>query len=312
MLPLRHRVRLAWQCTSPFVTPRRNMLIVPVRVREDNYAYILKSTPKEARSQAVFVDPYDVPTVHRAAQSLGLRDEDIIGSITTHGHYDHAGGNSEFAKTFPGRPIWGGSKGIQHVTDVVRDGDSFELFGDGAKVSVKGHATPCHTRDSICFYVEDERSDAELAASPNGVRDGPSGEKKRGVFTGDTLFISGCGRFFEGDAADMDHALNGVLSKLPPDTLVYCGHEYTKSNVAFSAAILPQAPGVQQLLHDVRTQRNHGVTTGLYTLREEAAHNPFMMVRQPDVQRAMGCTDAVSTMHALRDAKNQNVPRIQI
>lgn len=204
----------------------RTMRIIPVPVREDNYAYVLMSTPVKAgvRPQAVFVDPYDVAKVRKAAESEGLKDTDIVGLLTTHGHYDHAGGNSDFAKQYPNRPIWGGASSISGVTNVVSNGETFTLFPDSSPVTVSCHATPCHTRDSICYLVEDARSEEDLAQTPAGLCEGSAGEKKRGVFTGDTLFISGCGRFFEGTAEDMNTALNVVLKKLPSDTLVYCGH----------------------------------------------------------------------------------------
>ena len=168
-------------------TPRifqRTMKITPVPVRQDNYAYIMQSTPAQGRSQAVFVDVYDVPKVYRAARALGLEDSDIVGLITTHGHHDHAGGNTEFSRRFPGVPIYGGNK-VSSVTHVVGHGDKFSLFERcGAPVSVSAHATPCHTRDSVCFYVEDERSETELSSVGAGIREGAAGEKKRGVFTG--------------------------------------------------------------------------------------------------------------------------------
>lgn len=141
------------------------------------------STPQKARPQAVFVDVYDVPRVQKVAAQLGLKDDNILGAITTHGHHDHAGGNKAFASAYPGRKIWGGASSVSSVTDLVQHGDSFELF-DEAPVHVKCLATPCHTRDSICFYVEDTRSESALAQTPNGVKEGPEGEKKRGVFTG--------------------------------------------------------------------------------------------------------------------------------
>lgn len=163
------------------------MKITPVPVREDNYAYILQSTPANGCSEAVFVDVYDVRKVHAAARKLGLEDSQIVGHITTHGHYDHAGGNANFAKEFPHVPIYGG-KDTSAVTNVVGHGDKFTLFaGSGAAVNVSTHATPCHTRDSVCFCVEDERNEDELASIGDGIQEGAAGEKKRGVFTGYVL-----------------------------------------------------------------------------------------------------------------------------
>lgn len=163
------------------------MKIIPVPVREDNYAYIMHSTPTQpgARPQAVFVDVYDVPKVRSAAHKLGLEDSDVVGLITTHGHYDHAGGNGAFAKQYPNVPIYGGSSSITAVNHVVKDRDKFPLFTGGngsAPVNITALATPCHTRDSICFFAEDPRGEAELARL--GVREGPTGEKRRAVFTG--------------------------------------------------------------------------------------------------------------------------------
>lgn len=162
------------------------MLVIPVPVRDDNYAYIVKSSPKDAASaEAVFVDAYDVPRVRDAAHKHGLDDSQIVGLLTTHGHYDHAGGNDAFAKAFPGRTIWGGSRDIPAVNKLVQDGDQFTLFGNSpAALQVRAIATPCHTRDSICYHVEDPRSDAELSKIGDGLREGARGEKKSAVFTG--------------------------------------------------------------------------------------------------------------------------------
>lgn len=112
----------------------------------------------------------------------------------------------------------------------------------------------------------------------------------------------------------MDRALNEVLSTLPEDTLIYCGHgtfrraltlEYTKSNAAFSAAVLPSRPAVQSLVADLRRGRNGGVTTGIYTLGEERQHNPFMLVSDPEVLQVTGSHDKLGAMQYLREAKNQ-------
>lgn len=260
------------------------MRIVPVPVREDNYAYLLIDDKADGPLKAAFVDPFDVKTVSKAAEAEGVKE--VIGCITTHHHQDHSGGNDEFASAHPGKPVWGGSSQIPQLSKKVSHGDSFPLF-EGSSIQVTGHATPCHTQDSICFFVEDKKDGG-----------------KKGVFTGDTLFISGCGRFFEGNAEEMHKALNKTLAALPDDTVVYCGHEYTKSNVAFSAAVLPSRPAVQSLVKDLQNKRNNGVTTGVYTIGDEKKHNVFMLVDDDEVRSKVGGKDSVDTMAKLREAKN--------
>ncbi|PKI85314.1 Glo2p [Malassezia vespertilionis] len=278
-----------------------------IPVRDDNYAYIMMSTPTKSgvRPEAVFVDPYDVPKVRAAAHELGLKDSDIVGLLTTHKHFDHAGGNKNFMQQYPNLPSYGSSSDIPTVSHVLHDGESTTLFENSAAIRLSAYATPCHTRDSTCFLAEDMRSEEELARTPAGVQQGSKGDKKRGVFTGDTLFISGCGRFFEGTPAEMNRALNVVLAGLPQDALVYCGHEYTASNAKFSNTVLPERPAILSLLEDLASKRNNGVTTGLYTLAEEREHNPFMLVNDPHVQRITGSQDPVEVLRILREAKNQ-------
>ena len=96
--------------------------------------------------------------------------------------------------------IYGGdAKRIEAIDTVLEDGHKFEL----GSLKVTAMATPCHTNSHICYFVEDEAN------------------KQRAVFTGDTLFIGGCGRFFEGDATQMHTALNQKIAKLPEDTVCY-------------------------------------------------------------------------------------------
>lgn len=123
------------------------------------------------------------------------------------------------------------------------------------------------------------------------------------IVLSDTLFISGCGRFFEGTPAEMHTALNKTLASLPDDTVVFCGHEYTKSNVAFSAGVLPERPAIKKLLDEVR---NTSVTTGKYTLADEKKHNVFMLVGDDEVQQRVGTQGKgeVETMSVLRELKN--------
>ncbi|KAF5601358.1 hydroxyacylglutathione hydrolase [Fusarium pseudoanthophilum] len=139
--------------------------------------------------------------------------------------------------------------------------------------------TPGH--DSICFFFQD-------------------GDKKA-VFTGDTLFTGGCGRFFEGTAEEMHVALNNHLASLPDDTIVFPGHEYTRSNAKFAMSVSQSEP-VQQLLS---FSEANPVTVGKYTIEHEKQHNVFMKLDDPDIQRATGETDPLRVMEKLRELKNE-------
>ena len=263
------------------------MKIHPVPVRDDNYAYILQSSTD---GSAVFVDPYDIPAVEKAAQKLGIHKDQVVGLLTTHHHHDHSGGNQAFSTAYPGKPIYGGSDKIPALTNMVRDGDQLNNLLNG--VEIKCLSTPCHTQDHICYFVTDINNPSTHA-----------------VFTGDTLFISGAGRFFEGSPQQMLVAMD-KLSALPDTTLVYCGHEYTKSNVGFSAAILPPSEtAISNLITDLKQHRNNGVTTGIYTIKDERHHNPFMRTRDPQVQQVAqqhgaNTADPVEVMRVLRELKN--------
>lgn len=161
---------------------------------------------------------------------------------------------------------------------MLRHGDSFRL-GD---VKFTALRTPCHTQDSVCWYV----------TSP----DGPEGC----VFTGDTLFHGGCGRFFEGSAAEMNTALNEVLAKLPGNTVVYPGHEYTASNWKFATTVFGADVPTADALRPTEK-----VTCGSRTIGQEQQYNPFMMVTHPVLQRRTGETDPIAVMARLRAMKDR-------
>lgn len=269
------------------------MQIKPVPMRDDNYGYLIVDAAHPAKG--VIVDPFDVPTCEAAAKKAGVQA--LVANITTHHHQDHAGGNGAFAKAYPGAPIYGGSEQVWHMTHKVGHGDSFPLF-EGSSITVRTYATPCHTQDSTAFFLEDSAVDTQ---------DIGSGVLKRAVFTGDTLFVSGCGRFFEGTPAEMHTALNTTLAGLPGDTVVCCGHEYTRGNVAFSLGVLPDNTAIQRLADFVRTGQNGGVTTARFTIDDEKKHNVFMLVHDSNVSQALGMPDGadpVDVMARLRELKN--------
>lgn len=289
------------------------MKVHPIPLRDDNYGYLVVDAAHPTKG--VLVDPYDVPTCQAHLKQHGVTE--VVGNITTHHHFDHSGGNEAFHEAYPDAPIFGGSDKVPCLSRPVKHGDAFPLF-PGSSIQVKTYATPCHTQDSTAFFLEDSKAKG-------------GGEYTRGVFTGDTLFVSGCGRFFEGTPEEMHTALNKTLAGLPGDTVVFCGHgeflflehagrpvwrgtgaernahlEYTKGNVAFSAGVVPNNAAVQKLVEFVRTGQNKGVTTGVFTIDDEKRHNVFMLVDDAEVKKAIGLESAgpVEVMAKLRELKN--------
>jgi len=120
------------------------------------------------------------------------------------------------------------------------------------------------------------------------------------VFTGDTLFVGGCGRFFEGTAEEMHKSLS-YLATLPEDTVTYNGHEYTASNFKFGAHVEPNNEAIK---HGLKLASENEVTTGKTTIGDEKSFNVFMRLDSPDVQKATGAFDAVAVMDKLRTMKN--------
>ena len=241
----------------------------------NNYAYLLID---EATKHGWLIDaafPKDVLSFFQEKKPL----VELKAIVNTHHHWDHAGGNKTFHKKYPDLPIIGG-KDSELVTYTPSHKEVIDL---GDNISITALHTPCHTQDSICYYAKDLKT----------------GDKA--VFTGDTLFVSGCGRFFEGNAAEMNAALNNVLGKLPAETVVYSGHEYTKLNVKFSEKIL-QNSALSKL--KLLAEENE-YTAGKSTIGDELEFNPFMRLSDPQVLKATGETDPVEVMAKLREMKNK-------
>lgn len=242
----------------------------------DNYAYLLIDTPTK---HAWLIDPAEPEEVSRyLATHMSKSDYDLKAIVNTHHHYDHAGGNREFHKQYPDLPVIAG-RDLPLVTYTPLHREVIDL---GDHLSITALHTPCHTRDLICYFAEDLHTN------------------ERAVFTGDTLFVSGCGRFFEGSGSDMNRLLNRVLAKLPADTRTYPGHEYTKSNVKFLRTVLNN-PALARLEEYVA---HHEHTTGVFSIGDELAFNPFMRLDDPQVVKAAGVADADAVIDRLREMKN--------
>lgn len=219
---------------------------------KDNYAYLLTTAGSKA---AVLVDASEAEPVLAALQARSL----TLGAIlATHHHADHVGGNAALAERYPGIPVYGSANDrgrIPAQTHFVEDGDVIDVLG----FSFRCLLVPGHTLGAVAYFGHGA------------------------VFTGDTLFAGGCGRLFEGTPAMMHHSLNVKLGALPAETRVYCGHEYTASNLRFAAHVEPQNRAVAEKAAKVADLRAKGEPTVPSTLADELATNPFMRCDSPEV-----------------------------
>lgn len=237
----------------------------------DNYSYLLTD---EKTTDSWLFDP----SIPKDVDPVLPKDVNIKAIVNTHHHYDHSGGNDHYLKKFPSAQVIAG-RDSPLVSYTPKDNESLTL---GANIEIRAIHTPCHTQDSICYYVKDRTTNEEA------------------VFTGDTLFNAGCGRFFEGDAQQMDVALNEKLASLPASTKVFPGHEYTASNVKFAKSVFHNE-ALSKL--DAFTTSNE-TTTGEFTIGDELKHNPFMRLTDPEIQQSTGFKDRLEVLQKLRDMKN--------
>ena len=222
--------------------------IVPIRAFQDNYIWCLRRG-----SAAVVVDPGDANPV---LDYLSNEDLKLAAILTTHHHGDHVGGNTTLLSKY-NVPVFGPAlEKIPGITRPLREGDNIEVPGVGLHLRV--FDVPGHTAGHIAYYGD-------------GV-----------LFCGDTLFSCGCGRLFEGTAAQMHSSLS-KLAALPGDTLVYCGHEYTLSNLRFARAADPGNPAIDEREASARAALAGGNPSLPSTIASELAVNPFLRAGSPAV-----------------------------
>ena len=248
-----------------------NVLIIPML--SDNFCYYLHR--KEDISKGFFVDVSEPEKVYTFLKTFGIPAATHL--ITTHKHGDHSGGNLALKEMFPDLQIIGGANdNIPGVTHAVNDGDVLDLHG----VKIKCFHTPCHTRGHILYYCEspeEEKIDHEVTKT-HGYQDVKA--VNRCIFTGDTIFVGGCGRFFEGTADQMLSAMDRV-SVLPPDTKLFCGHEYTVKNLEFGIKAEPKNEFLAEKYKFFSELNANGFWTVPSLLRDELEFNVFMRCRTP-------------------------------
>ena len=222
--------------------------IVRVPVLSDNYVWLVHEA---SSGETLVIDPAVAEPVLAAAEARGWK---ITQIWNTHWHPDHVGGNAQI-KAATGCVITVPAAEAERISTLdvqVRGGDVVQL-GDVRAMVLD---VPAHTAGHIAYHFESEQV----------------------AFVGDTLFAMGCGRLFEGTAAQMYDNMR-TLEALGDDTAIYCAHEYTLSNARFAVTIEPDNAALQQRVSDVVAARERGEATVPTTIALERATNPFMRAR---------------------------------
>lgn len=222
--------------------------VVRIPVLNDNYVWLLHD---DASKETVVVDPAVAGPVLEAAQQRGWTISQIWN---THWHGDHVGGNAAI-KAATGCTITGPAAEAEKIGTLdrmVQEGDSVRIGAHRAAVL----AVPAHTAGHVAYHLADDHM----------------------IFVGDTLFAMGCGRLFEGTAAQM-FANMQRLAELPDDTIVYCAHEYTQSNGRFALTVEPDNDALHARMAQVDAARSRGEATVPTSIGQERATNIFMRAR---------------------------------
>lgn len=224
--------------------------IIQIPVLTDNYIYLLHDT---ISGETAAVDPAVAEPV---LQVLKQRGWQLTYIFNTHHHGDHVGGNLEL-KQHTGCQIIGANADkyrIPAIDKTVKEGDMVKLGTHTAQVI----ATAGHTSGHIVYYFADDNA----------------------LFCGDTLFVMGCGRLFEGSAEQLWQSLQ-KLKALPAETRVYCAHEYSEANARFALSVEPDNVALQQKMLFVQQQRAENLPTVPSTISDELATNPFLREDSP-------------------------------
>jgi hydroxyacylglutathione hydrolase len=237
--------------------------VITIPAFGDNLIYLVRYGGDDAFA----VDPGDAASV---LKMLKKHDLDLKTIFLTHHHWDHVGGAAELKRKTGCEIITGYGGGSRDVDKIVGDGHILTM--GNAKIQVL--ATPGHTRTSVCYYMQ------------------PSEENPKGLlWTGDTLFVGGCGRLFECDPQTMWDSLL-KLASLPDDTLVYCGHDYTLENYEFALSIEPDNQVVKRRLDEIRQALKRRELTVPSSISQEKTTNPFLRADTPGLRAALGMTNA--------------------
>ncbi len=250
------------------------MIIEIIPCLSDNYSYLIY---EEKTNTVSIVDPAEFESCDKIINKY--KKLDFI--LNTHHHADHVGANLELKKKYDSK-ILGSKSDKDRIPgiDILLKENQKQKIGN---LEFEVIFIPGHTKGHIAYFFS----------------------KEKVVFTGDTLFSLGCGRIFEGTHEEMFNSLNKIKN-LPPDTKIYCGHEYTKSNLNFCLAYDPYNNFLKEKEIDVLKRLKSNQPTIPSTLGQEIKTNIFLRCNDPEIKYTLGLNDSseIEVFSKLRDLKD--------
>jgi len=237
---------------------------------EDNYGYLLRHLN--------YTIAIDVPEDSKYLEILKKEDMKLTHCLITHHHYDHAGGVEGVRKAFPDLIVYGSGAEEEKLPKLTKSYANSDTFSIG-DIRFDVFDTPGHTLGHVCYHLPEEKC----------------------VFTGDTVFVMGCGRMFEGNPTQFFDSLSKI-SSLPPETKMFCGHEYSEANAKFAQSVDKSNNELALKAKEVQALRKEGIPTVPSTIGEENSTNPFFRVKQ--LAAVVGGENDVDTFAKLRQQKD--------
>ena len=224
--------------------------IEPIAAFSDNYIWLLSTN-----EGSIVIDPGESKSLLKILKENKL---DLRAILITHHHFDHTGGIEEILSEIS-IDVYGPKNKIASINKRLVGGSKINLLG----IEFEVIEIPGHTLDHIAYYSKNNGQPI--------------------LFCGDTLFAGGCGRVFEGTFEQMHNSLS-ILKKLPSNTKIYCGHEYTESNLAFAKNVEPLNENIISRYNETLNLRKQGIPSLPSTIGVELQTNPFLRVDTEEVQ----------------------------
>ena len=249
--------------------------VKPIKAYQDNYIWLVSTN-----EGSIVVDPGESKKILNLVDNNEI---DLKGVLITHHHFDHTNGLSDLLNE-RGLEVYGPKNNVNGINNIVKNNDMFTVIGIDFEVI----EIPGHTLDHIAFY---SFNDGEPI-----------------LFCGDTLFSGGCGRVFEGTFDQMFNALKKI-SKYPKETKIFCGHEYTLSNLKFALAVDENNEDLIEEYDNIKNIVDSGNPSLPTILEKELKINPFLRcdnhhIKNKIVSKFNTSDDELEVFCALRQWKD--------